>query len=458
MRSNKTLLKQYFTPKILANILVENTEDLITPKNIVDLSVGAGELLYASYNKWENANLFGVDIDGTVIKQLKDDSRNRFILNNADGLKINYRASFKKFFEVLESGGFDLCIANPPFDRFYKLNIAGKTIVIPLEILFLEQYLNICKIGGIIAIILPNGFLTSSSNKEFREWMLSKVIIRRVISVPIEAFPEVSAKTEILILERINEYKSRIIEFKKYDKDFNLIDRLKLRVKKKQLISRMDFDFYKPRIKFEQTINQKNIHLKQLKNIILDHGRGFTVYGEQRLFVKSGIRYIHSTNIGDIGIDFLKEELFVDKDSAMYRPRAHTKVNDILMIRVGNNAGKTALVCSENEVGVASDCLYIFRLKEDINPYYFTALMKTDFMKTVLKRLKHGSCSSVISKNDLLEVEIPILKKDVQDYFGLELKRIYLSSLNNEDSKINLIAQKKLVRKIDDYIRGEYDE
>ena len=459
MTSNKTMLKQYFTSSKLANILVDNVEDFITPSNVVDLSVGEGELLNSSFYRWGEIDLFGVDIDKLVIEQLTEKYSNRYILNNSDGIKIKYQTKFEKFFKLIEKGGFDLCIANPPFDRFNKVNIAGKSIAIPLEILFLEKYIDICKDGGFIAIILPNGILTNNSYREFRDWMLTKVIIRRVISIPIEAFPEVSTKTEILILEKVKNSSPAIIEFKKYDNSLDLIEKFTLKLNKEQLIKRMDFDFYNVRNKSSTKIDSKIVQLKKFHDILIDHGRGATVYGKERFFVKSGVRYIHSTNIGYIGVNFEKEELFVDKNSVMYKQRALTKLNDILVIRVGNNAGKTAMVCSESEIGVASDCLYIFRLDNKVNPYYFTALMMTDYMKEKLNYLKHGSCSKVISKRDLLELEIPIISRYAQEHFGKEISDTYFSYLNKTLTKDNyLIVLNNIILKIDGYIRGEYNE
>ncbi|MBG9942316.1 N-6 DNA methylase [Brevibacillus formosus] len=445
---DKDKFKQYFTSNKLAQILVENVQNFVDPEHIIDLSVGSGELLLACNEVWESAKLFGIDIDNQVVNYIRNLYPEKIIIKESDALDLEYSHDFSEFYSVLAKGGFDLCVANPPFDSYYKIIIGTKTLMVPLEFLFLKKYIEVCKENGFIAIILPNGLLTNDTHKHLRDWILSKVSVKKIISLPFKAFPEVNAKTEILILEKkkaLNEpaKEKEIIEFKEYNDDCNLVKVFTQRVSKAQLRERMDFHYYNHFRESKSRILNKNVHVRKLQDLLIEHGRGSTEYGEKRFFVHKGIRYIHTTNIGELCINFLKEELFVDVNSKMYKPKAHVKTNDVLFIRVGSNAGKTAVVLSDEETGVASDCLYIFRFNMDIiDPVYFNVLMKTEYMLNRLDLLRHGSCTRVISKGDLLKMEIPVLDTEMQAYFSNKFKMLTKINTRND---LDAFSQLKVI-------------
>ncbi|MEM5558836.1 TaqI-like C-terminal specificity domain-containing protein [Aliarcobacter cryaerophilus] len=92
------------------------------------------------------------------------------------------------FAEVLENGGFDIVIANPPYifardskdkqltdkikENFYKEFQLAK-YQINLYILFFEKGFNLLKNNGIISYIIPNNWMTINTNKDFKEFILS---------------------------------------------------------------------------------------------------------------------------------------------------------------------------------------------------------------------------------------------------------------------------------------------
>ena len=62
-----------------------------------------------------------------------------------------------------------------------------------LGILFIERCINLLKIGGILSIILPNGYLTNPSLKYIREFLISSGRIIGVISLPEGVFKKSDA-------------------------------------------------------------------------------------------------------------------------------------------------------------------------------------------------------------------------------------------------------------------------
>lgn len=89
----------------------------------------------------------------------------------------------------------------------YKLSITEISKLaegMPIEILFLERFLQLAKPGGWIAIIIPDGILTNSNSHYVREFISEKTKVEAIVSLPRDAFKNVgtTAKTSILFLQK----------------------------------------------------------------------------------------------------------------------------------------------------------------------------------------------------------------------------------------------------------------
>ena len=74
----------------------------------------------------------------------------------------------------------------------------------PIEILFIDRFIQLAKPGGWIAIIIPDGILTNSNSHYVREFISEKTKVEAIVSLPRDAFKNVgtSAKTSILFLQK----------------------------------------------------------------------------------------------------------------------------------------------------------------------------------------------------------------------------------------------------------------
>ncbi|WP_242282362.1 N-6 DNA methylase [Bacillus cereus group sp. BfR-BA-01346] len=457
--NSKKRLKQYFTSEGLSNILVKSIDDTIHPQNIIDLSVGEGNLLKSAKSRWGVANLYGIDIDGNIIDQLRGDMGEEVELINEDALDIPFKKEYLRYFNTIAEGGFDLCLANPPYGKVKKTDLFNKDKMFPLELLFLAKYIEICRDGGVIAIILPNGVLTNSKYSHFREYLIQNVQVEKVISLPVNAFPEVSIKTEILILRKNIECSKKYfnIKFEKYNSKLNVEKVFEKKLTEKQLIERLDFDYHYPGYGSKVNDIAPRIKCLRLSDLLLSQSRGATEYGDKRKFEPVGIKYIHTTNLGDMVINFTKDEKFIDENSQMFKSRALLKVNDVIMVRVGKSVGKACVIHSAEDVGVASDCLYILRFNDADLAYYFTAIMQTEFLKSQINRMKYGSCSKLIRKTDVLNLMIPVVSSEKMKSIVEEVKELidfYKGSMY--DMEAFLERKELFIQKLEGMIRGRF--
>lgn len=166
--------KQYFTPQKLAKYMVSIIpEEIIT--NVIDLSMGECGLLEEARERWNNAELYGVDIDKILIKKIRTKSP---YINTFHGDSLSCKLDkWDKYNNIVNGKGFDLAIANPPFNYFdqkYVLIQDAQRYLLPIEIRFLLKYIDIVRSNGYICIILPYGFLSSDSYAKFRMELLKK--------------------------------------------------------------------------------------------------------------------------------------------------------------------------------------------------------------------------------------------------------------------------------------------
>lgn len=92
----------------------------------------------------------------------------------------------------------------PPEFRPLKLNEKQRIENTPIEIFFLERFIQLARPNKWIAIIIPDGILANTNYQYIRDWVLKKADIKAIISLPRETFKNVrtTAKTSILFLRK----------------------------------------------------------------------------------------------------------------------------------------------------------------------------------------------------------------------------------------------------------------
>jgi type I restriction enzyme M protein len=428
---------QYFTPEFAA----EKALSLIPSskiENIIDPAVGNGVFLRIAAKKWEEAKLFGVDIDKEVIDKLKksDFQNANFFYGNAL-LRETWQNS--EIQDTISNGGFNLVVGNPPFSSWFgridsketlsNFRLAykdgGLTKSLGIEVLFLETFINLTKEGGFIIIVLPDGILSNPQCRYVRGFILRETKVLHIINLPRNVFKDTSAKTSILILQRQKtagmEYLSEISDLGGTGEVNNAI-----KVRGENLMNRMDYFYYYnlQRSSLKELMNE-GILCELLKDFVVYCKTGKSLYGKGRSFSGRGLRFLHATNITDVGINYRKDERFISPSSKMYFPNAHAKTGDIVFVRVGVGcAGRVAIVDAEEDEGIATDYIHIFRVK-DINPYFLTLYLKTRFGKDSINLLKHGVGTVSINKTDLLSLPVPLVPESIQ----LEIEESYKNIL-----------------------------
>ena len=433
---NRKIHNQYFTPEFT----VEKALALISKikvKNIIDPAAGEGVFLKSALNRWKSAELFGIDIDEKVVCELNESHIPNACFVWGDSL-LQKTWQIPKIQRILSSRGFDLVVGNPPFSSWFN-RITSKDILSnyelgrnsgklktsqAIEVLFLEIFVRLTKNKGFIAIVLPDSILSNPQYRYVREFILKNTKVQYIINLPRNVFEETSAKTSILVLEKrvgnaLN-YFTEIHDLEKTGKVNNAI-----KVFAENLFKRMDYSYF---YNLQKSPLQELINIGVKFNLLRDFAvyckTGKTLYGAERKFSDNGLRFLHATNITDIGINYKRDERFIDPSSNMNFPGAFAKVGDILFVRVGVGcAGRIAIVANEAEEGIATDYIHIFRV-ENICPYFLIVYLKTKYGKHSINLLRHGVGTVSINKTDLLSIPIPIISESIQAEVKKRYKKI----------------------------------
>lgn len=84
-----------------------------------------------------------------------------------------------------------------------KQGVKNRIKSFPIEVLFIDRFIQLAKPGGWIAIIVPEGILSNSTLHYVREFIAKKTKVLAIVSLPRDTFKKVgtNAKTSILFLQ-----------------------------------------------------------------------------------------------------------------------------------------------------------------------------------------------------------------------------------------------------------------
>lgn len=160
---------------------------------------------------------FGYDIDTTMIRL----GMMNLLMHNIKEPKIKHIDSISERFDEIEKDvQYSKILANPPFTgRIDSLEATASSKIYPplykdgkrikqtiqSEILFLERIIQLLKINGKAAVIVPEGVLFGSAKAptKIRELLLTNCSLDAVISLPSGVFmPYTAVKTSILVFTK----------------------------------------------------------------------------------------------------------------------------------------------------------------------------------------------------------------------------------------------------------------
>lgn len=201
---------EFFTPPEVVDFMFEMV-GAGPGWSVIDPACGDGAFLERAVAAG-CAPVWGVDKDATAVNRCRARLGDQAVVIEQDGLlPLTDRRTPHE--------GFDLVIGNPPFNAV-RHGVADPEILSrfilgqrpdgqvrlkqPVEVLFLERFLQLARGGGTVAVIVPDGILANSRLRYVRELVLASSTVMAVVSLPRYTFAKAStsAKTSILFMKK----------------------------------------------------------------------------------------------------------------------------------------------------------------------------------------------------------------------------------------------------------------
>lgn len=240
-RSYKADKGQYFTPRHVIDMCVEAVDP--QPGELVcDPACGSGAFLksahsYALSRHGQSPKLFGFDYSHRACQVAKTmallTAGGAISVSQLDSLRRPSRRLIDETDASIETvmgegfSGFDVIVTNPPFAG----DVASEKFVsdydmaalfprrLERDVLFIERCIGLLKVGGRLAIVLPDNKVSGRAFRDLRLWMSKRCAISSVVSLHRYTFlPHTSQKAAVIFATRqptsMRPYDSEILFFR----------------------------------------------------------------------------------------------------------------------------------------------------------------------------------------------------------------------------------------------------
>jgi type I restriction-modification system DNA methylase subunit len=135
-------------------------------------------------------------------------------LTEDEQIKINAFNWEKGFKTIFDDGGFDVIISNPPYvftrnegiknieKEYYNNKFKHQNYQLNTFTLFIEQGHNIIKSKGRFGFIVPNNWLTISSLKPFRDFIVSETNNLQIVNNLYKVFADANVDTSLVVFTK----------------------------------------------------------------------------------------------------------------------------------------------------------------------------------------------------------------------------------------------------------------
>ena len=142
---------------------------------------------------------YGYDFDTTMVRI----GLMNLMLHGIEQADIDYMDTLSKRFN--EKDCYDVVLANPPFKGSIDKGDINEELCLPTtktELLFVNRIINLLRIGGRAAVIVPDGVLLGSSNahKKLRQMLIEDCELQGIVSMPSGVFkPYAGVSTAVVV-------------------------------------------------------------------------------------------------------------------------------------------------------------------------------------------------------------------------------------------------------------------
>lgn len=351
-------------------------------------------------------------------------------------------------------------------DKPLNSKIKDRLKSFPIEVLFIDRFIQLAKPGGWIAIIIPDGILSNSNLHYVREYISKNAKVEAIVSLPRDAFKHVgtSAKTSILFLTKkrvedlnypvflaslkklenvyLNEILSQYTEFfmkqtlskdkKVYSNDYVMVrvDKTMKNMMEEKPFCRWDVNYFLPqwadliselkngvfKVQFLKDFFKDNEWL-----LATDHVRASK--GEKE-GDKYPIEYYSPARFNFTGYDIYNIP-HCSKNAYERMKRAQVYQYDLLLGGFGMGpTGKSVLLLHKPAEKAIVGNIFIIRTGKYYNPFVLDTFFKCKYGQAQFNRYKTGVAFNSLSNDEIRYLIVPIFPELIIKHIEAEYKKM----------------------------------
>lgn len=149
-------------------------------------------------------------------------------LDEEERYRINVFDWNEEFKDIMSEGGFDVVIGNPPWVdikgmesylvNYYFVRYKSTSNRMNIYASFIEKSIELINKKGYLGYITPVSFYTQSSYQTLREIILEQSNIVKIIRMPDNVFPKVTAESSVTILTKNQNKECEVLLYNRNDK------------------------------------------------------------------------------------------------------------------------------------------------------------------------------------------------------------------------------------------------
>ena len=466
-------LGQFYTSQEIVNYMI-NFLNIKPDSKILDPTCGCGVFLVTAYNYLKQVNknamenIYGVDLNtsatkiarinlwlrnGQNVNSLKILERNIKVGNSIVENKLVDKKAFnwnKKFSEILDNGGFDFIIGNPPYislknKRDYDVKESvfskianGNTNAASLVI---AKSFELLKEDGVMAFVLPKTLIRVNSYSKLREFLLENSKILHVYDLG-DSFRGVRGEQIILFIQKTKDKgeinKNRVL-VKVLENDNSLESQKTFYVSQKVFRKYNTFLMFENKNYYDLIDKIKGVNLENIAEIF----RGITISPNSKLISNSKTKLTKPIIKGnDVSKFSYTNGYFVDT-SRLNEGIAKTELlgkNKIILQNIFSS--EAGIISSMDKKGYLNfDTITNIVLKDNsFKLEYIFGLLNSKLLNFYLKYAVYNKSKLTMHTDKAYIGKIPILKSD---------KKIE-NEIINLVQKLNINKdKKKILRELD---------
>ena len=472
-------LGQFYTSQEIVNYMI-NFLNIKPDSKILDPTCGCGVFLVTAYNYLKQVNknamenIYGVDLNtsatkiarinlwlrnGQNVNSLKILERNIKVGNSIVENKLVDKKAFnwnKKFSEILDNGGFDFIIGNPPYislknKRDYDVKESvfskianGNTNAASLVI---AKSFELLKEDGVMAFVLPKTLIRVNSYSKLREFLLENSKILHVYDLG-DSFRGVRGEQIILFIQKTKDKgeinKNRVL-VKVLENDNSLESQKTFYVSQKVFRKYNTFLMFENKNYYDLIDKIKGVNLENIAEIF----RGITISPNSKLISNSKTKLTKPIIKGnDVSKFSYTNGYFVDTsrlNEGIAKTELLGKKKIILQNIFSSEAG--IISCMDKKGHLNFDTITNIVLKDNsFKLEYIFGLLNSKLLNFYLKYAVYNKSKLTMHTDKAYIGKIPILKSDKK--IENEIINLVQKLNKNKDKKIILRELDKKVYKL----------